>query len=136
MGGKIREWCRANMKSVKAGKIKIKLLVFALRQGKTVKMVKRDEINQRAEIVREMVGSGLSQSYVADEFGVSKKTIQRYMDRNTVRAEEVSTPKRKVIRYEISQYTQPDVAAAKIIEKFGKEFALRLGKLLCELSEH
>lgn len=43
------------------------------------------------------------------------------------------TPKmqqRKVIRYNLSNYTTPETAALKIREKFGDEFAAELAKFL------
>ena len=47
----------------------------------------------------------------------------------TVRTEKVEQP-RTVTRYEISQYTKPTTAAAKIRSTFGEDFALALGTLL------
>jgi hypothetical protein len=44
--------------------------------------------------------------------------------KNSVRTQKTPQPKRKVRRYEISQYTKPETAAKKIITKFGDEFGM------------
>lgn len=70
--------------------------------------------------------AGMTQQAIADKHGLSQRHVSRVLDVKTVRTKKESKQKRKLIRYEINSGTKPDVAATKILETFGVEFALSL----------
>ena len=85
-------------------------------------MSKSEEIAERQAKAKELREEGKTQGEIAEELGVSAKTVQRDSDRNTVITEKVSST-RKVIGYRITQYTKPETAARRIREVFGDKFA-------------
>ena len=62
-----------------------------------------------------------TQLAIADEFGVGQQSVTRDLLRNTNRSPKMSKPRNR-IRLEINSGTKPEVAASKIVEKFGSEF--------------
>lgn len=90
---------------------------------------KRDEIVARAEKVRELREQGMTQQAIADELGVSRRTVNSDMcAEKSVMTQKPAQPRKAV--YQISEYTKPETAAQKIRDKFGEEFAFALGTLL------
>lgn len=71
---------------------------------------KSEQIAERQAKAKELREEGKTQQQIAEELGVSAKTVQRDSDRNTVITEKVSST-RKVIGYRITQYTKPETAA-------------------------
>jgi hypothetical protein len=73
--------------------------------------------------------AGESLREIAAEAGVAPNTVRNRCATKTVRTEKVAQT-RRLTRYEISHYTKPTTAAAKIRATFGDDFALALGTLL------
>jgi hypothetical protein len=63
---------------------------------------------------------------VAEELGVSQRTVSDDLAENRVITEKPAKEPRKVIGYRITQYTKPETAARRIREVFGDEFAASL----------
>jgi predicted transcriptional regulator len=61
---------------------------------------------------------GKTQLAIADELEVSQQSVGRDLLRNTDRSPKVSKPRNR-IRLEINSGTKMEVAASKIVEKFG-----------------
>ena len=72
----------------------------------------------------------MTQQAIADEVGKAQQTVSDVLTGKQVRTPKTGKPKRKVIRYEISQYTKPETAARRIREVFGEEFAESLRRFL------
>jgi len=103
-------------------------LIKALRSKKSTK---KQEIIARAEKAKELREEGKTQQQIADELGVSRRTVNSDISaENTVQTPKPAQEKRKVIQYTITQYTTPETAANKIRDKFGDEFADQLKELL------
>ena len=93
---------------------------------------KQDEIFIRRGKARALQEQGLTQREIAEELGVSRPTIASDLSEKSVRTEKTDKAKRKVKRYEISQYTKPETAANKIIATFGGGFAADLANAIRE----
>lgn len=68
---------------------------------------------------------------IAQDAGVSPQTVINRLSNNPGMPEKLDT-KRKRITYQIQSGTQPQTAAQKIRDKFGREFALSLAGYLLE----
>jgi hypothetical protein len=73
--------------------------------------------------------AGESYREIAKDVGVAPNTVKNRCAINTVITAKVAHP-RNVIGYRITQYTKPETAADKIIEKFGADFAQQLADSL------
>lgn len=101
-------------------------LLKALRSKRSSK---KAEIIARAEKVKELRKQGMTQQAIADELGVSQKTVSDDLVEKSVMAQKTTKAPRKAV-YQISEYTKPETAAIKIHEKFGAEFAQQLKEAL------
>ena len=99
------------------------------------KPTKRDEIASRIEQAKALAAQGKTQREIAEELGVSQKTVSNALVKKSVYTQKITKEKRKVKQYKISQYTQPETAAAKIIATFGPAFATDLVRAIRELTE-
>jgi predicted transcriptional regulator len=110
-----------------------KSVILEKRDGTKVRITpKKEEIFERRETVKSLREDGLTQQEIADELGVHRNTVNSDLcTKNEVYTKEiVHKEPRKVTQYKISQYTKPEVAAKKIREIFGDEFADRLDEEL------
>lgn len=100
----------------------------ALKRAKT----KEFDIEVRRNEVKRLHELKFSQSEIAEQLGVSQPTVNAdlQLSENPVRTEKTDKPKRTLVRYEINSGTKPEVAAAKIREKFGDAYADELKNLL------
>jgi predicted transcriptional regulator len=87
---------------------------------------KREEIAARQEKAKELREEGKTQREIAEELGVSQRTVSDDLAEKNVRTQKPAKEPRQRIRYEISQYTKPETAARRIREVFGDEFAASL----------
>jgi hypothetical protein len=102
-------------------------LIRDLRENKSGIREKIVERQQKEWAAKREEGASLRE--IAAEAGVAPQTVLNRVSNKTVRTEKVGQT-RTVTRYEISQYTKPTTAAAKIRATFGNDFALALGTLL------
>ena len=72
------------------------------------------------------VEEGKTQREIAEELGVSQRTVSDDLAEKNVRTQKPAKEPRQRIRYEITQYTKPETAARRIREVFGDEFAASL----------
>lgn len=93
--------------------------------SKTRVISKSDEIAQRQTKARELRGEGRTQQEIAEELGVSRRTVCSDLDcaEKPVMTEKPAQQPRQRITYQITQYTKPETAARRIREVFGDEFA-------------
>lgn len=89
--------------------------------------VKRKLIKRISESKRLVNDEGLSLRKAAEVLGVNASTVMRDVLQKDVIIKKCNTV---VLRYQITGYTQPSVAAEKIRTKFGDEFALALKQAL------
>lgn len=90
---------------------------------------KKAEIIARAKTVRELREQGMTQQAIADELGVSQRTVSDdLLAEKSVMTQKTAKPRKAV--YQISEYTKPETAAEKIHAKFGAEFAHALKEAL------
>ena len=86
-----------------------------------------NKADRNAEIHR-LRDVGMTQQAIADEVGISQKTVSNILSDKSVITEKLL--KREILRYTVSSYTKPETAAAKIRDKFGDEFATLLKEAL------
>ena len=90
---------------------------------------KKAEIIARAKTVRELREQGMTQQAIADELGVSQRTVSDdLLAEKSVMTQKTAKPRKAA--YQISEYTKPETAAEKIHAKFGAEFAHALKEAL------
>lgn len=75
---------------------------------------------------------GKTQQQIADEVGLSQRRVGQILEANPVMTEKTSKSKRERTIYQINSGTSPEVAARKIIDKFGIEFAMALSEALAK----
>jgi hypothetical protein len=101
-------------------------LIRDLRENKSGIREKIVERQQKEWAAKREAGESLRE--IAAEAGVDPSTVLRRCTK-TVMTEKVQQARTRTT-YQISQYTKPTTAAAKIRATFGNDFALALGTLL------
>ena len=84
-------------------------------------MFAREKISIHKQQAGQLKPEGKTQLAIARELGVGQQSVSRDLLRNTDQSPKVSKPRNR-IRLEINSGTKPEVAASKIVEKFGSEF--------------
>lgn len=98
----------------------------------------QERANRNREIHRLKTEEGLNQREIAERVGISRPQVNEVLKKEppepvsetAVRTTKTDTQPRKLIRFEINQGTPPTVAALKIRQKFGDEFADALKEAL------
>jgi predicted transcriptional regulator len=101
-------------------------LIKELRKKRSTK---RAQIIARAQKAKELREQGKTQQQIADELGVTQRTVSTDLEENRVITPKTSKP-RKVIGYRITEYTKPETAAQKLIDTFGDKWCSELVKEL------
>lgn len=113
---------------------RVKAIEEALKRGQKAE-AQRLADESRAEQERlearilELKGDGLSERKIAAEVGKSQPTVHRVIQKSVMKKDESPAP-RKLVVYQLNQGTKPTVAALKIRQKFGDEFADALKEAL------
>ena len=102
-----------------------------LKELRKEKSSKKNQIIKRARQAKEMREQGMTQQDIADELGVHRNTVVSDLcTENSVITPKIVQEKRKVVGYRITEYTKAEVAAVKIRDILGDEFADELKALL------
>ena len=108
-----------------------------IKELRNKKSPKRREMEARQKAAKELREQGMTQQQIADRLGVNQRTVSSDLEEKSVMTQKVSKEPRRRGVYQISQYTKPSTAAAKIREKFGDAFAADLAaEIMSDLREN
>ena len=91
------------------------------------KTIKGRYYQSRTEMVRDMTNEGMTQQEIAESMGISQPMVSKIitLDKNGY------TPQERT-QVNLSNYTKPETAAGKLVDKFGHEWCRDLVNALKE----
>jgi len=103
--------------------------------AKLIKELRKKRSSKKAQIIAQAqewkarMEAGESVDEIAADNEVDRSTVYRRLSQKNSHDNKSATSRQRTT-YQISQYTKPETAAARIRETFGDDFALQLGTLL------